>query len=310
MEIEITPVYEMNPASEREPAVDVLRIPPEEIEPLCTYNILKNDEEQLLIIVPGYFKGEPVRPEIHYNAGQHAILARGPHQVLLLDDLNAQVRGALAASERVLVRECDSKRMYTANLIRSDIGPFSRRILEAHRYFFAFHPFPIHDGTLNIGEAVCDYCHTPVKIYYRGRTDGNEVKCACPNCLENSEPIAFGDSFFPEIDGRCITGENWSEVYGATVPYEAGGRVPAIWGVHCGSLGVYLGKLEPEDLIPDLMAELKETWDNELNIHREEDPERVLTDPVRTRTESVHLFRCPVCVRVFCIFVDESRRQE
>ncbi|MCR5094067.1 MAG: CbrC family protein [Lachnospiraceae bacterium] len=304
MELERTPVHEMPQASEREPAVDIHTIPPEEIEPLCVYNILKNDDEELMILVPGYHRGEPIEPEIHYHGGQHAILSRGPHQNLLMEELNPEIRGALAASEYVLVMEIDTKRRYAAALVSDEVGPLGRTILEAHRYYFPFHPYPVSNGTFNIGDAVCDYCHTPVRIYYKGPTDKAGVKCACPSCIENGEMIPYDESFFPEIDERCINREHWMDVYGGSPPYQSGGRVPPVWGVHCEGLGVYLGRLEIEDLIPELLEELKETWDSELNIYSDEEPDRVFADLEKsTERGEVHLFRCSKCHKVFCLFI-------
>ena len=48
-------------------------IRPEEIEPLSNYNILTNDDSNVLLMLPGYFKGEPLIAEIRYHGGEEII---------------------------------------------------------------------------------------------------------------------------------------------------------------------------------------------------------------------------------------------
>ncbi len=278
---------------------------PEEVEPLGNYGILKNDEEELMLILPGYFKGREEKPVLYYDGGAHGLMVRGHHQGILCDQINPQLRQVLAKADRILVSEQDSCRRYAAKVVITEgIEAFGEEILNAHPIYFPHHPFPVLDGTFNRGEALCEYCRRPAKIYYKGKAENGRISTVCPICLEAGEPVFHQAGLFPDMDERCLDKKNWNEVFGATPPFFHLGEPGKLWGVHCDALGIFLGRLEPEDLIPELIEALEETWDNEMNRFAGEDPGRIWGMLERGEEDiCAYLFRCSECQKVYVIFL-------
>ncbi len=280
---------------------------PERIEPISMYDLLTNDDNEVLLALPGYFKGEAKTAELHYQGNTHAILVRNEDQLILCDEIHPEVRDYVFNSEEILVFEIDAKREYMAKVVRDDIDAVAEEAYELHSSHFALHPFPVNDGTFEVGSAVCDICGESTKLFYRGRTDrdSKEKSTICPDCIKMGKHKILGLSLFPDMKEEYKELEGWEELEGSTPPFLVNGEVPDVWGAHCGALGVYLGKLYPEDLSEELVQSILETWDNEFNKYREADPEEVLKEFCSSEEGkgSVRLFRCRECGKVFSVVV-------
>jgi len=171
-----------------------------------------------------------------------------------------------------------------------------------HGYSFSHHPFPVLDGTFDVGEAKCDYCGNTHRINYRGETEQGQ-QTVCPWCIQDMYPVRSDNTLFPDLDYRVEDEFDWSSVGGDTPPYFDQGRVAPLWGMHCGKFGAYLGQLEPEDLTDGLRATLTDTWDNKFNCFRDREPDAVFADHAAGKL-TAHLFRCMECECVFCIFYE------
>ncbi|MCR4908874.1 MAG: CbrC family protein [Lachnospiraceae bacterium] len=278
---------------------------PELIEPLSYYDLLMNDDNEVLLALPGYFKGEALTAEVHYQGGRHAVFVRNTDQLILCDEIHPEVRKHILESDEILVYEIDAKREYMAKVVVDDIDALSEEAEELHENHFPFHPFPVNDGTFETGSAVCDFCRSETRIYYRGRTDEDEESVTvCPECIKNGRPGILGISLFPGMKKECREKEGWEEIENSTPPFKSDGEVSTLWGAHCGECGVYLGRFSPEDISEELTEELKKTWDNEFNIYKDEDPEEILKSfRADYISDALHLFRCSSCKKVFGIFV-------
>jgi uncharacterized protein CbrC (UPF0167 family) len=274
------------------------------MERLGDYSILMNDDHELMLVLPGYFKGDAAEPVFWYNGGAHAILVRNKHQCIVCDDLNEAVRPWVLQNEHLLVLEADSKRKYVASVAREDIDDAAEEAIALHRYHFDYHPFPLLDGTFDIGKARCDYCGAEVRVYYRGPLESGRRVTVCPQCIDRLEPAQRGDSLFPGMAEACMVRPGL--VFGDTPPYLDQGGVATLWAAHCGEPSVYLGALEPEDLIPELKDELLETWDNPFNRFRADDPEETFSRFERDAL-TAHLFRCAKCKQELCIFYERKK---
>ena len=75
--------------------------------------------------------------------------------------------------------------------------------------------------------------------------------------------------------------------------------------MHCDKFGIYLGRLEPEDLTESLRRKLIDTWNNKFNRFRDRNPDEVFFN-LTARNLTAHLFRCTECESVFSIFYERS----
>jgi len=274
----------------------------EEMEPLCDYQTAINDAGQVMIAVPGYFKGSAHDAVLLCGGGEDALLVRNPHQILICDAIHPEVRARIPEIDRVLIYEVDAEREYLARVERADIDALLEEARKLRGYDFPLHPFPVLDGTFDIGEAQCDYCDNTHRVNYRGETErGPET--VCPWCIQDMYPVRSGNTLFPDLDSRVEDEFDWCSVGGDTPPYFDQGRVAPLWGMHCGKFGAYLGQLEPEDLTDALRAALTETWDNKFNCFRDRGPDAVFADFAVGKL-TAHLFRCVACKGVFCIFYE------
>lgn len=276
----------------------------ERIEPLNRYGILTNDDGQIMLLLPGYFRGEPALAELLYNGHDHAILARNENQCVVCDELNPQIRELLSGSESILVYETDSKRRYVARVTRENIDELAADAIRLHDYEFPHHPFPVLDGTFRTDGAKCDYCGSEAKIYFRGVTEKGRKKTICPRCIDDMAPdMDDGDGLFPGLEEACRA--HSGTLFGDTPPYLDHGKPGALWAAHCEKPSIYLGRLDPLDLIDELKDELLETWGHAFNRFREDDPQDIFKEFIEGDM-TAHLFRCAVCQKTLAVFYERE----
>ena len=270
---------------------------PEDLEPLSCYGILTNEEEKLLLVLPGYFRGEPEDAMLFYNGGDHAIFSRNIHQFALCDEINPQIRELLFQSESILVYEEDSGCRYIARVMHEEIDELAEQALLLHAYHFPHHPYPVLDGTFRTDGARCDCCNQETRIYYRGITRKHLPKTICPFCIDAMAPAREGDSLFPDPEIPDLLCD--------TPPYLDHGQPGSLWAMHCGEPGVYLGRLDPLNFGQELRDALRETWDHEQNLFREEDPQDLFKEFLEGDL-TAHLFRCAKCRKLLAIFYERT----
>lgn len=76
-------------------------------ENIGNFQILRNDDDELLIIVEMY-DSEPENPLLIYDAGQRAILYRNRESLIFLSDLEQAAREGLLKVAEVIVAEIQS----------------------------------------------------------------------------------------------------------------------------------------------------------------------------------------------------------
>ncbi|MCR5766915.1 MAG: CbrC family protein [Lachnospiraceae bacterium] len=279
-----------------------MELRPEEIEPLRIYNILANDDDELLIQLPGYFKGEALEHKLLYNGGSDAILVRNKYQKIICDCVHPEVRPLLKKAEKVLIFETDMMREYFAEVVKEDIDQVCEEAVKIHDDGFPCHPFPVIDGTLDTGLEECSFCHKKVKVFYRTRSKDKDYK-VCRNCIKSGTAYNNGLDLNPELDSNCRAMDPFGQIFQKTPPIIDRGKPAKLWGAHCNELGVYLGMLEPEDIDEILEDELIETWDNEFNNYKDLDAESAFAK-LKLEDCTCHMFRCIKCQKKFCIFFD------
>ncbi|MCR5094068.1 MAG: CbrC family protein [Lachnospiraceae bacterium] len=268
---------------------------PYEIEPIYNYNFTTGaEDDDLTLEIPGYFKGEALVRELHYNGGEHAVYVRNPHQLLLCDFIHPGVRELLAGTVDIFISETDAKCEYMARVVRDDIDALAEEVLQVHDYRFPYHPFPIADGTLSIGEAKCEFCGETKHIYYVDRYEVDDItnekrsRILCPHCIEENKA---GD-LFRELGKEYRLGG--AGAFWRNLPFFYQGRPTSFWANHCYEPAIYLGQLEPEDLNPRLHEELLSTWKWLLNVWGDMDPAEVLGWFEQGKLNA-HLFKCVKC---------------
>ncbi|MCR4655271.1 MAG: CbrC family protein [Lachnospiraceae bacterium] len=277
---------------------------PREIEPIYNYYFITDAEDDgLTLQIPGYFKGEALIGELHYNGGEHGIFVRNKHQLLLCDYINEGVRALLNNTCDIFVSETDSKREYMGRIVHDDIDAMAEEALKFHDFRFLYHPFPQSDGVLNLGDARCELCERKKGIYYLDPVMGfsffhpERYRAICPKCIEENKAGDLFGNLGREY--RSINGD--SRVYRGNLPFLDRGQPAGFWAIHCNELAIYLGQLEPEDLIPRLREELISTWGGLLDPYAEMDPEETLFRFEKGELNAF-IFRCANCGRVLCRF--------
>lgn len=74
-----------------------------EIWVLEYYNILQNEDDDILLVVPRDLPGMPDEPVFYYDGGQHGILADGRMPVIVCDHIHKEVRKVMENCEEILV---------------------------------------------------------------------------------------------------------------------------------------------------------------------------------------------------------------
>ncbi|MCR5675786.1 MAG: CbrC family protein [Lachnospiraceae bacterium] len=280
-----------------------LRMDPREIEPIYNYQFTTDAEDNdLTLEIPGYFKGVPLVKELHYNGGEHGIYVRNAHQMLLCDFIHEGVRELLSQAHDIFLSETDAKQDYMIRVVHDDIDALAEEALRLHDYRFHYHPFPIADGTLTIGEEPCEICGKKKGIYYidpAGTDDlgvRKKARILCPHCIQENREMLFWN-----LDGCYRSRAGDKDVYYGGLPFFDKGRDASFWGIHCNHLAIYLGKLEPEDLVP-LHDEILSTWKwDVLNPYADMDPAETLGWFDRGGLNA-YLFKCKECGKKLLAF--------
>ena len=114
---------------------------PRETEPIYDYNFITDAEDDgLTLQLPGYFKGEALIGELHYNGGEHGIFVRNKHQLLLCDYIHEGVRELLNNTCDIFISETDSKREYMGRIVHDDIDALVEEAFEFHDFRILYHP--------------------------------------------------------------------------------------------------------------------------------------------------------------------------
>ena len=289
-----------------------MELKPELMECLNYYDCLENDNNQAMVIIYGYFKGEPLIAEVHYDGeSENAILVRNKHQVLVLDKMHPQTRKNLLDYDEIIIHELYSYRSYMAKIVHNEeVAEIARKAVELHDYCFDLYPFPQMNGTFNTAEKTCQLCGKTKSLYFEGMTyndsrDSGKKMTICPKCIKDgalfdkkhSRLFEFED--WPKYEG-------WSELFSNTPPFTlSNGKQTTHWAMHCNAWGEYLGRFEPEDMNERIKQNLIETWDNDFNKLYKEDPEEIL-EAFKNHEYNMHLFRCTDCLKLYCIFEDKE----
>ena len=102
---------------------------------LSSYDILINDEKEVLVCLKLKVPGEPSQPLFYYEGGMHGILVKNESSFILCDYLNPGTHQTLSQSEKVLFVEMDENdeimQEYEAELIHfSGINALGDRLIE------------------------------------------------------------------------------------------------------------------------------------------------------------------------------------
>ncbi|MCR5324740.1 MAG: CbrC family protein [Lachnospiraceae bacterium] len=277
---------------------------PEELEPLKMYNFLSNDDNEVLLQLPGCFKGEALIGKFYYNGGRHAVFVRNKYQKILCDEIHPEIRKLLPLNSRILIYESDMMREYYAEIVDEDIDDVAEEAYKLHSYSFDHHMFAVTDQTLDIGDVTCSLCKRQTRLYYQTVYNDKQYKI-CPDCIENAVPANNGIELYPEMDKNCKKLDLDGTVFMMNPPVLCDGKPIKTWGIHCGQLGIYIGQPEIEDISGDVRRRLEETWDNENNIYKDLSIEEAF-EKVDNGESMCCLFRCPECGKIYCIFIKES----
>lgn len=280
---------------------------PEYCEPLNLYDVLTNDDDEILIVMPGYFKGEPENPRILYDGKENAVFIRnGEERVLLLDMINEGVRPLLYKAEKVLFKEIDSKYEYFATVEKSDIEFFSLEASVMHPYYFSYFPFPQTNGVFKPISGRCDVCKKKITVGYNGAINpGSEAINLCPNCISEGKAARRKKGFFTSEDNLAVSYSVGHEiVMSKTPPIFSNAKKKPLWLSHCDKMCVYLGMADVEDLGDDIWDEIVENWDysgksSDIVNNRE------MFEGVKAGTFEGHYFRCPVCQHHLMYFAEK-----
>lgn len=124
----------------------------EEIQPLSDYTILMNDDEEILVLVPGCYKGMPLVSKVYYNGGKHALFIRNQHEYVTFDYVHEDVRGAFAKLDKILIYESDMRREYVASVVHEDVDRLCDKAVDCHDdSSIDFRPFPTMAGGFKAG---------------------------------------------------------------------------------------------------------------------------------------------------------------
>lgn len=99
------------------------------------YDVLVNEDDEVLIAIPFKVPGEPGEPMLFYSGGEHALLMKNHRTITLCDYLNPEVRSIIAKNSKIVIVELNSEKTidaeYEAKLVmQNGIDSIARRILE------------------------------------------------------------------------------------------------------------------------------------------------------------------------------------
>lgn len=281
---------------------DLIR--PEEIQPLSFYSFYANEDDEVMLVQPAFYTGEPVVKEFHYDGGKHAILVRKEGQYILCDYINDDFRKLLNNVDEILVYESVGKRQYKAKVIFDDVERISQRALKIHNYSFKHHPYPVATKTLDVGKVRCDSCKRTTGLSYTGMIYPTEKQVTvCPKCISSGKAMERLNGFFvnPIMLLPGIRGEN---IGYHTLSYHTKDVSNVRWLYHCDTEGLYMGRLNPEDLNEELWKEITETWNEMPSAYIPYSIDKV-HDMILDSKLAAHLFMCPKCKKNLLYVIEE-----
>ncbi len=270
---------------------------PEYCEPLAWYNILTNDDDELLIMLPGYYEGEPDFPVIWYDGKENAVFQRRKgEQCLLLDMVHKDMRPQLKKAKNVIIKEVDSQYEYYADVEEKEVKHFAKQALALHDYIYNLHPYPQRTGAFEIVHARCDICKRKTALAYRGELYPLEGEYTiCPKCIASGKAAKRKNATFTAAFRVPIPGLLGDEtILCNTPPIKTLSKSAPNWLCHCGKPAVYLGRVRMEDLGDKIWDEIVDNWDYSLS-----DVDVVRHGEIRAavacKEVEGHLFRCSKC---------------
>ncbi|MCR4793244.1 MAG: CbrC family protein [Lachnospiraceae bacterium] len=274
------------------------------LEPLRSYKINVTTDDEVVFMIPGYYPGEALVRIFKYDGGDNAILIRNKYQKIYCDCIHPDVRNRLYSSRYVIIIETDTGRNYRAVLDHDgmDVDPYA--IDDFHDYAYDLNPYPLMNGTFDTGFAVCSCCGEKKSVFLKTRslTEDDPDIVMCPKCISEGQAAGERLNLWPGLSERCMRAKGNEELI-KTPPFKHDEKPGGTWGIHCGALGIYLGKIATEDLIIDMWSEIVDTWNNDMNPFRDEDP-GTFYKRIDKEEVSAYLFRCTECGKHYCLFFE------
>ncbi|NLO41230.1 MAG: hypothetical protein GX115_17410 [Ruminiclostridium sp.] len=99
------------------------------------YDILTNDNDEVMIAIPFQIPGEPDKPTFYFSGGAHAFLMKNHRNIVMCDFVNPQVRPIILKNTKVLIAEMNQDKdmagEYEAELVRLEgLDEIGTRLLE------------------------------------------------------------------------------------------------------------------------------------------------------------------------------------
>lgn len=276
-----------------------------ELEPLRSYSFNLTHDGELVLEIPGYYAGEALVRRLIYGGGDDAVLIRNKYQNIFCDNVNPEVRDQLKECTELTVVETDTSRRYKASVEHKQTEADTAEAVKLHDYSYRYNPYPLMNGTFETGDEVCTCCGEKKNIFMKAKDVSKDVPelIICPECIADAANLRKGIDIWPGISDRIINSHNFYEVMGVCPPFKHKGRLSGTWGLHCGKMAVFLGKIHTEDLVIPMWTEIADNWKNEMNPFRDEEPEKFYKR-INEEEVSAYLFRCEECGKHFCICIE------
>lgn len=128
---------------------------------------------------------------------------------------------------------------------------------------FRYHPEPLKTGAFFEGEVVCSCCRKLTPVFYETPFYAKEdLLVFCPACIASGAAATKFDGCFtvPDCCDDIGDEEKRREICYRTPGYQ--GIQQEHWIAHCGDYCAYVGEINFDDLTSELLAELRETWND------------------------------------------------
>lgn len=281
---------------------------PEGCENLSLYEVFSNDDDEILIVIAGYYSGEPENPTVYYDGKEHAIFSRnGEKQYILMEEIHKDMRQLIAKLDKVLIKEIDTRYEYFAKVEMQDVSKFAKESYRMHDYFFAIHPYPQHTGAFSVVNDKCSVCRKRTEIGYKGKMYPREEDyIICPKCISSGKAARKKNAVFtPPYTVPMPTGEAEEYITKNVPPIPSEGILRPAWLFHCNVASVYLGRADVEDLGDDIWNEILDNWEytlTDVDITKQ----GIIREAIHERIVEGHLFRCSKCHKHLMHFVSKQ----
>lgn len=283
---------------------------PELCEVLSLYEVFSNDDDEVLITIAGYYRGEPENPTIYFDGKAHAVFARnGEREYVLMEEIHEHMRPLIAKLDKVLIKELDTKYEYYAQVVIQDVSRFVRQSLAMHDYFFFAHPYPQHTGAFKVVNDKCSVCRRRTEIGYKGKMyPRDEEYVICPDCISSKRAARKKNAVFtPAYTVPIPSCEAEEYITKEVPPIPSDGAFRPAWLFHCNAPSVYLGRADVYDLGDAIWDEILANWEYSLT-DADITKQGVIREAIHAGDVEGHLFRCSKCHKHLMHFVskDES----